>query len=367
MDKSFNSVPFWKVICGSILNLLLLLLISSLIYAVWIISGLPDFSSLWIIFIIITSVLLSVIKRRYGRTLGDAILRINPSENQTNKATLWTYGIFWGIAIAIIAIANIFKSDSRVSENDYYAITIPNGWNAHQITERNPLLYCVALEKDSNKGVSFCTVNYNTTGISLESLTAMILGGFSRSNTQDIEVKDIEFQACKAVRVDGTLNGIQTKTIIFLSPSGKLSYILGSNLNDQEFESLLSGVHLKNTHSPYADFDACWKSFYGDNLECNIYQKIEDGLYLEGWKYDKTNDVVSMNILFETDAITIQDFFKNSENKDYFTSEICRHSEVMTKVANNYNKTLLITIKDADGKPILSLPIDPNDLDPSQE
>lgn len=386
MDKTFNSVPFWKVLCGSVINIVLILMISELIYVVWKLMGIPDFSYLWPILILISSVLLSVVRLSYGRSLGFIILGINSSASQDKIATLCSNGIIYGIAFTMIAMPYLSKSDSGITENDYsaitvdngysadqiiendyYNITVPSGWSAEESTERNPLLYCIVVGKDSNNNALFFTDNYNTSGISFDALTAMVLGGFDRGNFQNIEVKETEFQNCKAVRVDGTLNGIQTETIIFLAPSGRLSYIMNQNLSEQEFDSLLSGVHLKDTQSPFADFDAVWKHFCGDKLESKIYQIIEEGLYLEGWKYDKQNNTVSMNIVFETDANSIRDFFNESENKNNFINGMCQASEVMIHLANNYNKSILITIKDVNGNAVLSLPISPKDLVAQQE
>lgn len=362
INNKSQSTPFWKIICGSIINLLLIFITSSFIYSLWIMFGLPEFSYLWLIMFVLTSVLFSnILKRNYGTTIGNIILRIRPTDDQTQKATLCSYIILLGVAlIAIIAsnlsrTANSDRVDENVVENDYYEITIPNEWNVKQITENNPLLYCIAIGINPEKSACLFTINYNISDVPFDALTSLALGGLNRNNISDAEFKEIEYQKCKATKIKGVVNGIQLETIVFIAPSGKLSYIMAQNMSEQEFDNLLSKVHLKNTQSPYADFDEVWKQFYGDNLECNIYQEMGNGVTLEGWRYDKQNNIISMSIILDAEDNDIKTFFNDNKNKDVFISEL-KEANIMMQIAKNYNKSILIAIKNPSGNKILSLP-----------
>ena len=360
IDTQVDSVPFWKVICSSILDIVLLIIISILIYTLWIIAGLPNTS--WIIIFVITSVIISVIiKRCCGTTLGNLILRIKPSDSQINKATLYNYAILSIIAIIVIISSNYSKTakNDRIIENEYYEISIPNGWEANQIAEDNSVLSCIAVEMNPEKSAYFYTINYNISGLPFDSLISLAIGGLNRNNISDAQIKEINYHNCEATEIKGTINGNPIKIIVFLAPSGKLSYIISQSLSEQEFDQLLSNVHLKNTNTPFADFDEIWKQFYGENLECKIYQEIEDGLTLEGWKYDKENNTVSMNLICNADSSDIEAYFNDTEERNYFISEMTK-GQVMPQIAKNYNKSVLIILKDTTGNTILSLPLNQN-------
>lgn len=353
-----KSTPFWKVICGVVITYFLNLIISLLVYALWISLSLPDFSYLWLIMFVLIYVLSSnVLERNYGTTIGNIILRIKPSIEQTRKATRHFNLILSGIAIIIIIVANFFRSTNsdKVIENDYYEITIPGDWHAMQITEKNPVLYSIAIGKDQEKIAWLNTVNYNISGLSFDALTGLVLGGLDRNDISDVEFKETKYQDCEATEINGVINGVQLRIIVFLAPSGKLSYIMAQNMSRQEFGNLLLKVHLKDTQSSFADFDDVWKEYSGDNLEWNINQEIEEGLILEGWKYNKLTNTIYMNLILDADDDAIKTYFNDEENRDNFINVIMEN-QMLIQIAKNYNKSALITIKNNSGDIILSLP-----------
>lgn len=353
---NLDKTPFWKCICSTFVEILIALIISTVIFAIWLIIGLPNFNYLSIIiFVLISALLTNIVKKQCGKTVGDMICRINPSESMRQKAYFWTYGII----VAICILVTVFSPTSSVNnmiENDTYELSIPNGWQAQLVTDQNPVLECIAVGIDPQNCAYLFTVNYNTTGVSLDDMTAMILGGFSRASASDVKTEDTKFQGIIAKRITSVLQNAPVEIIAFYAPNGKFGYIMSQNLSAEDRAKILSNIRLKSTPTPYADFNAVWKNFYGDNLECNINQPIDDVITLEGWKYDPTNSDVTMKIIINASTDNISDYFNNPDAKNEFIEGIAA-GQIMGKLAQNYNMSVSIVIKDNFGNEVMTLPM----------
>ncbi len=352
--NNIKPASFWKIICAAFIDIVIVTIASSLIYTIWLMLGLPDFSYLWLTLFVLTSMFISTyIKYRDGSTPGNRLLRISPSNNQTNMAII----IIVIFVFIVTFIYSSFRNKSTIIENDYYEVTLPDGWITDNIATNNPTLYCISASNPANNTTAyFFTVNYDTSGIPMDALTNMVLGGLNRADISDLDIKDIEFQGCKAKKITGTSNTTQLELIVFLAPSGKLSYIFAQNMDEKDVDNLLSNIHVKNIQTPFADFEEVWKQFYGDNYDWTIYQPIADGIVLEGWKYDKHEGRLYMNLIIESDANDIKTMFEDNETKELFKNDLC-NGQIMTFLAKNYNKQMLINIKDSSGNEVLSLPV----------
>lgn len=347
-----QSTPYWKIVCATLANFVLACVTSSILYVLWLIINLPNFGFLWLIMFVISDVILkSGWKRYYGTTLGDKMLRIKPSDNQTNIVTL----ILLLICVNVIFVANIFNDKDNTVENDYYEISVPKGWNAECMPENKTLYGISMVSQGTEKLAYFMTVNYDTSGIPIEVLANMVLGGMNRAAISDLDVKEIEFQNQDALQITGKLNEAMLEVIVFLSPLGKLSYIMAVNMSEGEVENLLSNVHLKNIQTPFADFDEVWNQFYGKNEECAINQSVDDGIILEGWKYDKQACCLYLNLVIDSAANDIKTLFEDPENKELFINDIS-NGQIFLFIAKNYNKHMFINIKDMAGDIVLTLP-----------
>lgn len=353
--SKLEETPLWKCICSSFIDLLIAFVISTIIYVIWITVGIPSFDRLWLIIFVLVSVLLSsMVKHQCGKTIGDMVCRINPPESMRRKANFWTYGAIVVIALLII-VSSPTSSNSDLIENDTYGLSIPSGWQAQHISDNAPVLECIAIGKNPQNCAYLFTINYNTTGVSLNDMTSMILGGFNRAAVTDIKTEDTKFQRIAAKKITSVLNNAPVEIIAFYAPNGKFCYIMSQNLSVDDRDKVLSNIKLKSTSLPYADFESVWKNFYGDNLEFDINQPIDEGIVLEGWKYNRSKSAVSMKLIIDASPEDIKAFFNDSVAKSQFIEGILS-GQIMEKVAKNYNKSVSIVIKDFSGSEVMTLP-----------
>lgn len=200
------------------------------------------------------------------------------------------------------------------------------------------------------------TINYNTTGIPLDKMCDMVLGGFYRANVPDIKISDTNFKGILAKKITGTIEGKKIEIIAFYSPSSKFSYVMSQDLLNKELERILDNVTLKGNKTPFVDFDTIWKHFYGDKNEWDINQPIDEGFVLEGWNYDRDANKLQMKLILDLDATEIKIALENQDFAERFIEEMSE-GQILIPLAKNYGKVIEIIIKDKNGNIAVSLPI----------
>lgn len=347
----------WKIVCATILdNLIFPFILSSLLMAIWLMIGLPNFKYLWIILFVASSFILNNgLKNATGYSIGAKVFKCNTDSLQSKNTKNWIFGIFILICLAIIWLAPLASNTSTI-ENDYYSIKVPGGMKAQEIKDGIPMIECLAVGDDVNKCAMAFTINYNTTGITLETMCDMVLGGFNRANVPDVKVYDIEFKGQPAKKITGTLEGQNIEIIAFYSPSGKFSYFMSQGLSQKDSDQILANLTLKNKKTPFVDFETVWNHFYGDKDEWDIYQPIDEGLVLEGWKYDRNAGKLLMKLCIANSSNEIQTVCANPEFAEQFVKDISM-GQVMIPLARNYGKLVEIILKDENGNIAYTLPV----------